>query len=510
MSNDAEALLLDRDNAHLLHPLHSRATHATGKVWVGGEGAFLVDANGDRFIDGLSGLWNNTAGNGCRDLIEAGSKQLAELAYASGYAGSTNPRAIELAEKLARITYPNINHFFFTSGGGEATDSNIKMARYYWKLKGRPEKTKVISRIWGYHGVTLAAMCATGMSIYWPMFEPRMPGFVHIPSPYPYRYEAPEGAESQGIAAANELEKAILAEGPETVAMFIAEPVQGGGGVIAPQPDYFPRIREICTKYDVLMVSDEVITGFGRTGKMFGLQHWGVEPDMIQFAKAITSGYFSLGGIGISDEIASTMHESGKPWMHAYTYSAHPTGCAIGCAMLDLIEREDFPGQAEAKGKRLLVGLKDALADHPHVGGYPRARAHVRRGVRERPGDQGELRSRRRDRRQDQRRGDGARAVQPHSAGRLLHGAADRHRQRDHRPVGGDHCRLHESRPRLKAAREPWRSRGGPYRAPLSTGRRPRSWTRALSTASCAASRAFATPAVAARICARVSRDSSI
>ena len=332
------------------------------------KGAFLVDANGDRFIDGLSGLWNNTAGNGCRDLIDAGSKQLAELAYASGYAGSSNPRAIELAEKLARITYPNINHFYFTSGGGEATDSNIKMARYYWKLKGRPEKTKVISRIWGYHGVTLAAMCATGMSIYWPMFEPRIPGFIHIPSPYPYRYEAPEGAVSQGIAAADELEKAILAEGPETIAMFIAEPVQGGGGVIPPQPDYFPRIREICDKYDVLLVSDEVITGFGRTGKMFGLQHWGVEPDMIQFAKAITSGYFSLGGIGISDEIANTMHESGKPWMHAYTYSAHPTGCAIGCAMIDLIEREDFPGQAAVKGKRLLVGLKDALADHPHVG----------------------------------------------------------------------------------------------------------------------------------------------
>ncbi len=198
MSNDAESALLDRDNAHLLHPLHSRATHATGKVWVGGEGAFLVDANGDRFIDGLSGLWNNTAGNGCRELIEAGSKQLAEMAYASGYAGSTNPRAIELAEKLARITYPNINHFFFTSGGGEATDSNIKMARYYWKLKGQPEKTKVISRIWGYHGVTLAAMCATGMSIYWPSFEPRMPGFVHIPSPYPYRYEAPDGGGEPG------------------------------------------------------------------------------------------------------------------------------------------------------------------------------------------------------------------------------------------------------------------------------------------------------------------------
>ena len=368
MSNDAETALLERDAQHLIHPLHSKSVHATGKVWVGGEGAHLIDANGDRFIDGLSGLWNNTAGNGRRELVEAGSKQLAELAYASGYAGSSNPRAIELGEKLAKITYPNINQFYFTSGGGESTDSNIKMARYYWKLKGKPEKTKVISRILGYHGVTLAAMCATGISMYWPMFEPRIPGFTHIPSPYPYFYEAPEGAESQGIAAADELEKAILEEGADTVAMFIAEPVQGAGGVIVPQSDYFPRIREICDKYDVLLVSDEVITGFGRTGKMFGLEHWGVKPDLIQFAKAITSGYFPLGGIGVSDEIANTMNESGKPWMHAYTYSAHPTGCAIACAMLDLIEAEDFPSQAAEKGKRLLVGLKDALGQHPNVG----------------------------------------------------------------------------------------------------------------------------------------------
>ena len=368
MSNNAEAELLARDAAHLIHPLHSQAVHKTGKVWVGGKGEFLIDANGDKFIDGLSGLWNNTAGNGQRDLIDAGSRQLEEMAFASGYAGSSNPQAIELGEKLARITYPNINHFFFTSGGGESTDSNIKMARYYWKLKGKPEKTKVISRIWGYHGVTLAAMCATGINAYWPMFEPRIPGFVHIPTPYPYLYEAPEGAKSQGIAAADELEKAILAEGADTVAMFIAEPVQGAGGVIVPQADYFPRIREICDKYDVLLVSDEVITGFGRTGKMFGLEHWGVKPDMIQYAKAITSGYFSLGGIGISGEIADVMHQSGKPWMHAYTYSAHPTGCAIANAMIDLIEREDFPGQAAEKGKRLLVGLKDAIGDHPNVG----------------------------------------------------------------------------------------------------------------------------------------------
>ena len=368
MDNNTETALLHRDEAHLIHPLHSAKGHIGGKVWVGGEGAFLIDANGDRFIDGLSGLWNNTAGNGRTELADAAHQQMIELAYSSGYTGSSNPRAIELAERLAAITYPNINHFFFTSGGGESTDSNIKMARYYWKLKDKPNKTKVISRIWGYHGVTLAAMCATGINSYWPMFEPRIPGFVHIPCPDPYRYQSSDSSVSVGIAAANELEQAILQEGADSVAMFIAEPVQGAGGVIVPPDDYFPRIREICDQYEVLLVSDEVITGFGRTGTMFGLEHWGVKPDLIQYAKAITSGYFPLGGIGVSDEIAQTMEDSGKPWMHAYTYSAHPTGCAVALAMLDIIETEDFPGQAEQKGERLLAGLRSALKNHPHVG----------------------------------------------------------------------------------------------------------------------------------------------
>ena len=367
MANDANAALILRDQQHLIHPLHSPSTHANGRVWVRGEGAELIDANGDRCIDGLSGLWNNTAGHGCRALADAAAAQMAELPYASGYAGSTNPRAIELAERLAAVTYPDVNRFYFTSGGGESSESNFKTARYYWKLKGKPHKTKVISRQWGYHGVTLAAMSATGISAYWPMFEPRVPGFVHIPSPYPYRYEAPPGV-SQGIAAANELERAILREGPDTVAMFIAEPVQGAGGVIVPQDDYFPRIREICDEYDVLLVSDEVITGFGRTGRMFGLEHWGVKPDMIQFAKAITSGYFPLGGIGVSDEIADAMDAADTPWMHAYTYSAHPVGCAVGVAMLDVIERDGYPAMAAHKGRRLLVHLKDALGGHPHVG----------------------------------------------------------------------------------------------------------------------------------------------
>ena len=367
MATAAKPEWIGRDLSHLIHPLHSRPTHEGGHVWVRGEGAILFDADGREYIDGLAGLWNVVAGHGRTELAEAAAKQMTSLAYCSGYAGSSNPRAIELAEKLAGMTYPSINRFFFTSGGGEATESSVKLARSYWKLRGRPEKTKVISREWGYHGVTLAAMSATGIKGYWPLFEPRVPGFMHIPSPYPYRYEPPEGI-SAGIAAANELELAIQREGAGTVAMFIAEPVQGAGGVIPPQDDYFGRIREICDEYEVLFVADEVITGFGRTGKMFALDHWGVEPDLMQFAKAITSGYFPFGGVGVSDEIAEALDESPSPWMHAFTYSAHPVGCAVSLRNIRIIEEEDFPAQAAEKGDYLLRALRAALQDHPHVG----------------------------------------------------------------------------------------------------------------------------------------------
>ena len=210
-TQETNTALLARDRAHLVHPLHEPALHAQGRVWASGEGAVLTDVDGRECIDGLAGLWNVTAGHGRRELAEAMRAQAETLAYCSAYSGNSNPRAIELAERLAALCYPSINHFFFTSGGGEATESSIKAARAYWKLRGRPDKTKVISRIDAYHGVTLAAMSATGISPYWPLFEPRVPGFVHIPSPNPYRYEAPAGV-SQGLAAANELEQAILRE----------------------------------------------------------------------------------------------------------------------------------------------------------------------------------------------------------------------------------------------------------------------------------------------------------
>jgi adenosylmethionine-8-amino-7-oxononanoate aminotransferase len=374
--------LLARDLASLIHPLHDARAHRAGHVWVRGHGAILVDADGKEYIDGLSGLWNVALGHGRRELTDAAREQLDTLAYASGYTGSSNLRAIELAERLTRLTYPNITRFFFASGGAEANESAIKVARAYWKLRGQPAKTKVIARELGYHGTTLAAMSATGIAGYWPLFEPRVPGFIHIPSPYPYRAggskdpplpvrggassDAPEA--SYGLAIANELEKAILREGPETVAMFLGEPVIGVGGVIVPPDDYFPRIREICDRHDVLFAADEVITGFGRTGRWFALEHWGVAPDILQFAKAITSGYFPMGGIGVSSEIARVLDEAPMPWMHAYTYSAHPVGCAVALRALQIIEDENLVAEASRKGAHLMGALRACLADHSHVG----------------------------------------------------------------------------------------------------------------------------------------------
>ena len=365
LSNSA---LVDRDQQHMIHPLHQDAAHANARVWVKAEGSHLIDADGNRFIDGLSCLWNVSCGHGRQALVDAATRQMQEMAFCSSYNGSSNRPAIELADRLAGLCYPQINNFYFTSGGGEATDSNFKLARSYWKARGKPEKTKVIARTWGYHGVTFAAMCATGIAPYWAAFEPRIPGFSHIPAPDPYHYPEPADGSSLGIAAANELEQEILRQGADTVAMFIAEPVQGAGGVIVPPDDYFPRIREICDQYEVLFVADEVITGFGRTGKLFALEHYGVQPDLVQFAKSITSGYLPLGGIGMSDEIADTIRSGDKPWMHAYTYSGHPTTCATGLATLDFIEQENLVERAADNGAYLLEQLHAALDAHPHVG----------------------------------------------------------------------------------------------------------------------------------------------
>jgi adenosylmethionine-8-amino-7-oxononanoate aminotransferase len=358
------------DRRHVLHSLQQAQACDDAHVWVRGRGATLTDDQGRDYLDALAGLWNVIVGHGRTELAEAAARQMNELAYMSSYAGSTNRPAIALAERLAEICYPSINRFFFTSGGAEANEAAFKTARCYWKALGRPDKTKIVGRIWGYHGTTMAAMSATGMPAYWPQFEPRVPGFLHIDSPYPYRFVAPAGdSRTPGEAAADQLESLLLREGAGTVAAFIGEPIQGAAGVIVPQDDYWRRIRAICDRHDVLLIADEVITGFGRTGEWFALSRYGIEPDLMTFAKGVTSGYFSLGGLGVSDRIAAAVddREHGTTWMHALTYSGHPTGCAVALANLDVIVREGLVERAAALGERLLKQLQ-TLATHKHVG----------------------------------------------------------------------------------------------------------------------------------------------
>ena len=362
------------DAAHLIHPLNDVRLAENSRIWIRGHGSLLVDQNGHEFLDAISGMWNVVVGHGRTELADAAAQQMTQLAFASGYAGSSNVPAIRLAARLAELCYDTINHFYFTTGGAEANESAFKTARYYWRLRGKPDKWRIISRTFGFHGTTMAAMAATGIPAYKTMFGPMVDGFSHIASPYPYRFESPadtppDDPRTPGQIAADLLEAEILRLGPDNVAAFIGEPVQGAGGVIVPPDDYWPRIRQICDRHDVLLISDEVMNGFGRNADWFALTRYGVQPDMITFAKALTSGYLPLGGLGLSDDIAAAIQQGQGPqaWTHSYTYSAHPTACAVALANLDIIEREDLIARAAQQGERLLAGLR-TLESHPHVG----------------------------------------------------------------------------------------------------------------------------------------------
>jgi adenosylmethionine-8-amino-7-oxononanoate aminotransferase len=358
------------DQRHLIHPQHHPSEHLNPHVWVGGDGVTLTSLDGKSYIDGLSGMWNVYVGHGRRELAAAAWRQLTELSFATAYAGSTHKPAVELAEKLKLLVYPDIEAFYFTLGGSDATDTSIRTARFFWSAQGRPEKFKIISRRLSYHGSTVGAAAATGVEEFSSAFGPRANGFLQIDTPYPYRFRTERKDVSPGVAAADLLEEAILREGPETVAAFIAEPVQGGGGgVLVPPADYFPRIREICDRNEVLFISDEVITGFGRTGRWFALEHWGVTPDILQFAKGITSGYFPLGGVGVSGAIKQVMDSvpAERRWMHGYTCSAHPAGCAVALANIRILEEEKLVEWAARQGKRLFGKLR-SIEELSHVG----------------------------------------------------------------------------------------------------------------------------------------------
>ena len=363
---DGTAELLDIDRRYLVHPLHHPDEHKAPLFVTEGRGSMLHLADGREVIDGLAGLWNVNVGHGRGELADAAAAQMRKIAFASAYVGATNEPAIRLSEKIVKHAYSNSSAIYFTTAGAESNESSFKFARYYWKVMDKPNKTKIISRIHAYHGVTMAAMSATGMKAYHNMFGPLVPGFLQVAPPYAYRWQ---GNEEPGIGAAEAVEKAILAEGPDTIAAVIAEPVMGAGGVIVPPPSYFPRLREICDRHDVLLIADEVITGFGRTGRWFALGHWGIEPDLVSFAKGVTSGYLPLGGVIASKRVHKAIESApaDRKFMHAATYSGHPVCCAVGLRNVEIIESEGLPERAAVMGRRLLAGL-EGLRDLPVVG----------------------------------------------------------------------------------------------------------------------------------------------
>ncbi|HLY47540.1 MAG TPA: aspartate aminotransferase family protein [Stellaceae bacterium] len=363
---DGTTELLESDRRFLVHPLHHPEEHKAPLLVDEGRGAMLHLSDGRRVIDGLAGLWNVNVGHGRGELADAAAGQMRKIAYASAYVGATNAPAVHLAEKIVGHAYPSSSGVYYTTAGAESNESAFKTARFYWKVKDKPNKTKIISRIHAYHGVTMAAMSATGMAVYHKMFGPLVPGFIQVAAPYAYRWQ---GNEEPGEGAAAAVEAAILAEGPDTVAAVICEPVMGAGGVIVPPDSYFPKLREICDKYEVLLIADEVITGFGRTGRWFALGHWGVEPDIVSFAKGVTSGYLPLGGIILSERVHDAILEApmDRRYMHAATYSGHPVCCAVGLRNVQIIEDENLVERSGVAGRRLLAALEE-LYNLPNVG----------------------------------------------------------------------------------------------------------------------------------------------
>lgn len=359
--------LLEADLAHQLHPQYHVRDHQDPVLFVRGEGALLWDAQGREYIDGLSSLWNVAVGHGRRELAEVAARQMEELAFSNSYTGYVNVPSIKLAERLISLVYPNLRAVFFCNSGSEAVEGAIKVARFYWHLQGKPAKTTIIARREAYHGGTLAATAATGLTAFHQGFGPLAEGFARAETCYPYRCGHCRGIDDCDLACAGDIEQVIVDEGPETVAAVIAEPVHGAGGVIPPTPGYWPRLREICDRHDVLLIADEVITGFGRTGRWFALEHWDVQPDIMCVAKAITSAYIPLAAFVISERIHEAMlaAPADAKFMHGYTNAGHPTACAVALRNLQIIEEEELVANAEAMGDRLQRGLRSLLELSP-------------------------------------------------------------------------------------------------------------------------------------------------
>ncbi len=358
------------DAQHFMHPFtDTRDLGQKGtRVITRAEGVYLWDSEGQQVIDGMAGLWCVNVGYGREELAKAAYEQMQALPYYNSFFQCTHPPAIELSAKLTALSPESFNHVFYVNSGSEANDTVLRMVRHYWKLLGKPEKRVVISRINGYHGSTVAGASLGGQKFIHEVDDLPIPDIVHIEQPYWYENGGTLSPEEYGLRAAQELEKKILELGVDRVAAFIGEPIQGAGGVIVPPDTYWPEIQRICDAYGILLIADEVICGFGRTGYWFGSEYYGIRPDLMPIAKGLSSGYLPIGGVLVGDRVAEVIIEKGKEFAHGFTYSGHPASCMVALRNLEILEREGLVEKVRNETGPYLKELWSQFADHPLVG----------------------------------------------------------------------------------------------------------------------------------------------
>lgn len=371
MTNMPNAEWSDLDALHHLHPFTNHAALRAGatRVIVKADGSHIWDSEGHRILDGMAGLWTTNIGYGRRELADAARDQMLQLPFYNTFFKTTHPPVVELSKKLAELTPPHINQVFYGSSGSESNDTAIRLIRHYWTLKGEPNRRIIISRKNAYHGSTIAAGSMGGMGHVHQHSYPVYEGFRHVMDPCWFdEGRDGESVEEFGIRAARAIEDEILAVGPENVAAFAVEPVQGAGGVkIAPQ-SYWPEVQRIVDEYGILLLADEVITGFGRLGTWFGSDYYGIKPNLITFAKAVTSGYLPLSGLLIDDLIVETLMAHDDDFNHGYTFSGHPVACAVALKNLEIMDRERLLPRVADYGAPSLRRTLEKFKDHPLVG----------------------------------------------------------------------------------------------------------------------------------------------
>lgn len=358
------------DRHHFRHPFtdHKELGEIGSRVITRADDVYLWDSDNNRLLDAMAGLWCVNVGYGRTRLVDAATRQLAELPYYNSFFQCTHPPAIQLASMLCDITPAGLSEVFFTNSGSEANDTVIRTARYFWEIQGRKNKNIIISRKNAYHGSTLGAASMGGMSAMHKQGGLPLPDFAHIAQPYSFAEPQQTDIDAFGTEMADRLEQKILELGEERVAAFVAEPVQGAGGVIIPPATYWPRIREICNTYDILLVADEVICGFGRLGEWFGSDYYGLEPDLMPIAKGLSSGYLPIGGVMIGQRVANTITEKGEEFAHGFTYSGHPAACAVAIENINIMHQEDLVARVRNDIGPYLQNRWRELAAHPMVG----------------------------------------------------------------------------------------------------------------------------------------------